>query len=80
VCGLRGLEEPAYDERGTPSLEICRSCGFQFGFDDDDQHIPHEEWRRTWIEGGMRWWSSAVPPPPGWDPVKQLRDAGLIEP
>lgn len=34
VCGFKGLTEPAYDDQGNHSYEICSCCGFQFGFDD----------------------------------------------
>lgn len=72
VCGFGDLSEAPYDERGTPSLEICPSCGFQFGFDDGAVGITHGQWRQEWIDGGMKWWSGAEPPPPGWDPLNQL--------
>jgi hypothetical protein len=71
VCGYPDLFDPAYDG-DLGSLEICFSCGYQFGYDDDDQHITHEQWRRKWIAEGMPWYGVAIKPPPGWDPHKQL--------
>ncbi len=54
----------------------------------------HAEWRHRWIEEGMLWggpgqkslptlqhraWSFLLPkPPPGWDPLQQLRRIGVI--
>jgi rubrerythrin len=37
VCGFPDLtEQPRYADGGS-SDEICPSCGFQFGYDDDDR-------------------------------------------
>jgi rubredoxin len=82
VCGYPELEESPYYPSDQPGVllgshEICPSCGYEFGYADDDLGISHEEWRKKWISTGMRWRSSVRPPPPGWDPVKQLREAGL---
>jgi hypothetical protein len=73
VCGYPGLEEPARDEENVASLEICPSCGFHFGFDDDSEGISYEEWRHRWKAKGMPWFSEARAQPAGWDPVEQLR-------
>ena len=80
ACGF-DLEFSPWDE-GSPSDEICPSCGIQFGYDDaagGDESARariYADWRRRWIEGGMKWWSKSARPE-GWDPKKQLRDAGL---
>jgi hypothetical protein len=55
----------------------CPVCGFQFGFDDDSKHISYEQWRLTWINAGMHWWSGSGPAPKDWNPRQQLRDAGF---
>ena len=34
VCGFAKLDDPPYMPNGKPSYEICRGCGFQYGFDD----------------------------------------------
>ncbi len=34
VCGSPELEQPAYENDGSASFQMC-SCGFEFGFDDD---------------------------------------------
>lgn len=82
VCGYPELDEPPYYPGGTAgallgSHEICPSCGYEFGYTDDDLGISHEEWRKRWIARGMPWRSSVRPPPPGWDPAAQLRAAGF---
>jgi hypothetical protein len=73
VCGYPGLrEEPRSPAKGA-SYEICPSCGFQFGFDDEDQGISDEQWRKRWLDSGMPWTSVGKYPPPGWDPREQLK-------
>ena len=75
VCGYPDLPEPAVSQ-GVDSLEICASCGFQFGVTDLDRGLTYEDWRAKWIAEGMRF---RIPEdePPGWDPREQLRSAGL---
>ena len=73
VCGWPWLKEPQRYDTGGTSEEICDCCGFQSGYSDQALCIPVEEWRRRWVEGGMRFkWSDDTLPPPGWDPVAQL--------
>ncbi|MBK8093887.1 MAG: hypothetical protein IPK32_18395 [Verrucomicrobiaceae bacterium] len=57
VCGYDDLAEPARNRTGGASMEICPCCGFQFGVTDDDDGISYDEFRETWISGGMRWQS-----------------------
>jgi hypothetical protein len=72
VCGYDGLDMPAYEPNsGESSLEICPSCGYQYGYDDDSEGITHEEWRQTWITSGMVWWSKRSVPA-DWDPAAQI--------
>ena len=74
VCGFTGLEEPPYSSDQAGSYEICPACGFQFGVSDDDRGFSFEEWRQHWIGRGMPWDSlGKTQPPPGWDPMEQLR-------
>ena len=75
VCGFPGLSEPAYDEHGCASFDICPSCGTEFGYDNATRSA--EELRKRWIETGAPWGSKTTPPPPGWDGTKQLANAGL---
>lgn len=75
VCGYNQLYEPPYDESGVPSDEICPSCGFHFGYDDDEVGaIAFELWRVKWIQDGMVWFSKGRKPPLDWDPEKQLKN------
>jgi hypothetical protein len=73
VCGYPGLDKPAYIN-GIGSFEICPSCRFQFEVTDADRGIPHDQWRKQWIEGGMIWDKGKSQPPKGWDPRKQLQN------
>ena len=72
VCGYPKLEEPPRAPSGGGSYEICPSCGFQFGVDDDDKGITHEEWRARWMEKGTPWSSCGIEKPKGWDAEAQL--------
>jgi hypothetical protein len=73
VCGYPCLEEPARFEDGYPSWEICPSCGFEFGYDDDEAGHSYADWRQQWIADGMPWRLRSYRKPPGWDPQAQLR-------
>ena len=55
VCGYDGLDEPAFDERGVGSDDICPCCGFQFGLDGfphKDRAWPVAEWHGRRVDGG----------------------------
>ena len=74
VCGFDGLSEPAYNADGG-SYEICYSCGFEYGFTDDDLGFDHHTWRTQWIRLGMIWNSNGMQPqPPNWNPRRQLEN------
>jgi hypothetical protein len=72
VCGYPELQEPPRAPAGGGSYEICPSCGFQFGVDDDDKGLTFEEARERWIAGGMKWTSSGRTEPKGWDAKSQV--------
>jgi predicted RNA-binding Zn-ribbon protein involved in translation (DUF1610 family) len=81
VCGFQGLRQQAWPDVGMPSFEICPSCGIQFGYDDmtcdlGQRQEIHQAWRKRWMRSGMNWWSRREPPP-SWDPVEQMRSAGI---
>ena len=65
---------------GSPSLEGCHGCGYQFGYDDDDRAsgtpTSFREYRRGWVAAGCKWWSSR-PEPDDWSPQEQMRVAGI---
>jgi transcription elongation factor Elf1 len=72
VCGYSSLKSAAYKNE-IGSFEICSSCGYQFEVTDMDEGITHEEWRKRWIDGGMKWWSPK-PVPSNWNPEQQLKN------
>ena len=86
VCGYDLGFEPW--EGDTSSDEICPSCGIQFGYDDVPaggglQGTPqdiYEQWRSTWIEQGMPWFSVGRLPPQAWNPQQQLKLIGIDVP
>jgi|GEM_PF-639435 len=69
VCDYPKLSEPPRSEFGGGSFEICPSCGFQFGVNDDDEGISYETWRRRWEAAGMPWNSLALKQPVFWKPA-----------
>ena len=69
VCDYPNLSEPPRSEFGGGSFEICPSCGFQFGVNDDDEGISYETWRRRWEARGMPWSGLGVKQPASWKPV-----------
>jgi hypothetical protein len=71
VCGYKGLDEPAFDNVGAPSYEICDCCGTEFGYHDTTK--SHAALRQEWVAKGMPWHSKIVPPPTDWDPAEQLK-------
>jgi Zn ribbon nucleic-acid-binding protein len=83
ACGYR-LGFHAWNE-GSSSHEICPSCGIQFGYDDgaggdvNRRKQIHRDWRKRWIAKGMRWYSRGQKEPSNWNPLEQLRAAGLEE-
>lgn len=76
ICGFQELDEPPYDEFGGASFEICPCCGIQYGY--NDTRWTHVELRDCWIKLGMKW--RHLPAPDNWDPIKQLKTAGLWSP
>lgn len=77
VCGWPELHAPPRSASGAPSFELCPCCGFEFGYDDDDQGVTYEQARTRWTAGGMEWWSDSRPAPATWDAARQLARAGL---
>lgn len=72
VCGYPKLSEPPRSPSGGGSYEICPSCGFQFGVDDDDRGQTYEEARQAWVEAGSPWSSKGIPAPKGWSAKGQV--------
>jgi hypothetical protein len=72
VCGYPKLSEPPRSPSGGGSYEICPSCGFQFGVDDDDRGQTYEQARQAWVGAGSLWSSKGIPAPKGWSAKGQL--------
>ena len=70
VCGFNGLKEPSYDKDGTPSYEICASCGFEFGFEGEGDAA---RFRENWIKNGALWFTPGLKPV-DWELQKQLEN------
>ena len=73
VCGFDRLREPPYGPANEPSYEICRCCGFEFGFDGENSIIIFSEFRQRWIDAGVPWFISTLKPK-NWDYQKQLKN------
>ncbi len=69
VCGYE-MEAPPMDYR------ICPSCGTEFGVSDVNASIA--ELRDVWMQTGPAWWSTSDPKPTNWDPLEQMREAGIV--
>lgn len=80
VCGFSELEAAPRGTSGGGSYEICPSCGFQFGVDDDDRGVTPEAWRARWIAAGKPWSSRGIPQPKSWNPDAQLEKFGASKP
>jgi hypothetical protein len=72
VCDYPNLSEPPRSEFGGGSFEICPSCGFQFGVNDDAEGISYETWRRRWEARDMPWSGVGIKPPANWKPVAKF--------
>ena len=69
VCFFQPLPWPPEDHN------VCICCGTEFGFHDFESTF--DQLRERWIQTGMRWFSSEFPPPPSWNPSKQVGFASL---
>jgi hypothetical protein len=76
VCDYPNLSEPPRSEFGGGSFEICPSCGFQFGVNDDAEGISYETWRRRWEARGMLWSGVGLKQPASWKPVARYVSPG----
>ena len=62
VCGQAALNEAPHSLTGSASLEICPSCGYHFGVDDEDRGRSYASWRAEWLaRGGQRAAAGVVP-------------------
>lgn len=87
VCGFGSLTEQFYiDNSFSSTFEICPCCGFQYGYHDlnGTDEYPESftekdiviEYRKQWIQNGMKWWSDNPmrPKPENWNPKEQLKN------
>jgi hypothetical protein len=81
VCGNPNVE--VIDDKGCTTFEICDCCGAESGY-TFDTNTTEERWtelRREWLYGrGGHWHSTISRAPNGWDPVAQMRSAGIEVP
>ncbi|MBI2108481.1 hypothetical protein HYT54_05110 [Candidatus Woesearchaeota archaeon] len=63
-------------KEGAPTYVICRCCGTQFGYDDDE--LSWEELRKKWIKNGAKWFREDKKPK-NWDLNKQLANLKRIK-
>jgi transcription initiation factor IIE alpha subunit len=73
VCGYTGLYEQPYDKNGCASYEICPCCGFEFGYDDNDQGKTFKQYREKWILNGASWFNEKRKPEK-WNLKEQLKN------
>jgi NAD(P)-dependent dehydrogenase (short-subunit alcohol dehydrogenase family) len=72
VCGYPQLSEPPRSLSGGGSNEICPSCGFEHGVDDDDKGQSYASAREAWRRGGMKWASKGQAQSKNWKAATQL--------
>ena len=79
ACGYEPSAEPSSALSARGFDQYCPCCGIHFGHDDDTggdtgkQQEIYRQWRMHWILDGMRWWSTSLEAPTGWDPRAQVR-------
>ena len=75
ACGYTNLPTPPRAVDGSASGETCPCCNIHFGRDDEgDTRVEiYRQWRLRWIMDGMRWSSSTIEAPVGWEPRAQVR-------
>jgi len=76
VCGYDDLQEAPYDRDGNPSYEICRCCGYEFGYDDGSERVGFVEYRTKWVAGGATWFKETARPS-DWNLQSQLERIGV---
>jgi hypothetical protein len=81
ICGYEKIT--VLDESGCTTFEICDSCGCEAGYEYDpsssNEHL--EKHRRKWVVNkNCKWWSTTTKPPIGWNPIEQMKKAGIKVP
>jgi hypothetical protein len=76
VCGYPNLDQPAWDpDTGSPSFDICPSCGCEFGYQDATP-TAKEKYRKNWVKQGAPWFKPELKPPE-WSLKDQLKQIGV---
>ena len=76
VCGYPELDQPAWDPNtGSPSFDICPSCGCEFGYHDATLEAK-ERYRRNWVQKGAPWFKPELKPLE-WSLQNQLEQIGV---
>ena len=75
TCPVCGLSPKATHGEVFKFCDICPSCGTQFGYSDSGRE--HSELLDHWEADGYPWRSRTRPTPENWDPIEQLKAAGL---
>jgi rubredoxin len=60
------LRPPYVDQLGAASYEVCSSCGFEFGFDDNPgwgAPTSFDEYRVKWESEGRPWFNKRIAEP-----------------
>ncbi len=73
VCGLNELKEEPFNKKNVPSYEICSCCGFEFGFNGENNKKCFSEYRNRWIAEGFTWFMVDLKPK-NWDYRKQIEN------
>lgn len=61
VCGFELLEPPWGMDGKTPSWDICRCCGTEFGYEDCTLKSIKKN-RQEWISSGCPWFDKKQKP------------------
>lgn len=80
LCPVCGFDSPGSltSPDGSPSFEICPSCGFEFGYDDGVCGETYDSYRKHWIATGCKFWAAPRMAVPGdWNPEAQLLAIGV---
>ena len=71
ICGFDGLKEEPFSKKNEPSFEICPCCGFEFGFNGENNVASFNAYRKQWISEGAGWFMKELEPK-NWNYKKQL--------
>ena len=81
ICGYKDIT--VLDQFGCTTYEICDSCGCESGVEYDrfssEDHLAAV--RNNWfVDEKCEWWSSEAEKPENWEPIIQMKKAGITVP